>query len=84
MVFLEDFGIENSYRICDFVQGSQIQTLRKKKNTSNHFILEVKLNYEGMTGKYIIEFYSQDQEAILIAVMDCSRVNENDRKMTDG
>lgn len=84
VVFLEDVGIEASYAICDYIKGAEIQALRKKKNTSNMFILEVKLNYQGISGRYAIEFSSQDSEGLTIAVMDCAKITESERKNSEG
>ena len=61
---------------CDYVKGAEILSLRKKKNVSNSFLLEVRLEYTGITGKYVIEFNAQDNENVLISVMDCARVGE--------
>ncbi len=37
-----------------------------------------------MQGKYGIEFLSQDHEALLIGIMDCAKVIENGRKISEG
>lgn len=60
---------------CDFIHGQQIQNLYRRKNTSNKFLLELKLNSPGLNGKYGIEFAAQDSEALIMAIMDCARIS---------
>lgn len=84
IVLLEDVGIEASYGICDYVRGAEVQALRKKKGTANTFLMEVKMGYPGINGKYGIEFSSQDSEGVLIAIMDCAKITENERKTSEG
>ena len=60
IVFLEDVGLEASFMTCDYVKGAEIMTLRKKKNTTSQFLLELRLSYKGISGKYAIEFSAQD------------------------
>lgn len=60
IIIFEDIGMESPISLVDYIRGSEIISLRKKKNTSNQFLLEVKLGYNAMQGKYGIEFLSQD------------------------
>lgn len=84
IIILEDVGMEAPISICDYIRGSEILSLRKKKNTSNQFILQTKLNYNTMSGKYAIEFFCQDYQALLIAIMDCAKVIQVGRKTSEG
>jgi hypothetical protein len=47
-------------------------------------MMEIKFNYPGMNGRYGIEFSSQDSESILIGVLDCVKLTENERKTSEG
>lgn len=38
-------------------------------------MLEIKLNYPGIVGKYALEFSSQDSESVLIGIMDCAKIS---------
>ena len=42
IIFLVVAALETSYRNCDYIQGHEIQSLRKK-TSSNRLLLEVKL-----------------------------------------
>lgn len=48
------------YLTCDYVKGSDIYTLRKKKNMGNQYLLQVKLDFTAIKGRFGIQFTTQD------------------------
>lgn len=39
LIFLYDCSLEASYQTCDFLQASQILSMRKKKKNSSHILM---------------------------------------------
>lgn len=39
ILIFEDIGMETTISLADYIRGSEIISLRKKKNTSNQFLL---------------------------------------------
>ena len=39
VVIVDEAGLESSYKTCEYIRGSEILSLRKKKNTTNRLLL---------------------------------------------
>lgn len=54
VTFLESTQIESNFKTCDFMKGQEIHNIYKKRNSKNKYLLEAKLSYPHLSGKYVI------------------------------